>query len=446
MQSVRSLIKNQRGIGIVEGLVGSVIVGITAVGLGVSINMMAKARIKTQSVSGAVALESVIINALQDPETYRPFQAILKAGDINRVRSELFLPAPSWGNGQLRPSLSGQFFSMDGSTCSGGFSNKACVLSLKFDVRMDTPAPNPSYSFAYSIETNNEVVVMAPIGVPPSPNFRSEDYKLAMPSSVVNDELIACEETNAIAANGFDFDTGRLHCLEAPRLGASPSGDDCPVGSFPVALTLSGNRVVFQCQALRSVSCNDAFYALNNFMPSSLDPRNPSLPTQTANSRCDFTGQTTVTARTGPSYSRLPLTGTSGMVRSAYGVTNGIFCPTGYRARIVSCTANVAVTANTPANQCPTGYPLACPPAPAGTWYGATGGYADPLVSPINVGQTLSSVSGQRATCVLRNGGQPGMANNQAGWSGFINMSVACDVDTGTWPPRRPSQCTGAGC
>lgn len=437
---------NNRGFGVIEGLVGASILAVTALGLGVAINSMAKSRIKTQTASSAVSLESTIITAIQDPAIYQPFKEELRAGNLDLIRQNFFLPAVGWGDGRLRLSLDGQFFSSDGSACSGGFANKSCVLSLKMDIRQDALPPKPEYSFAYSIETNSNVITMAPIGVPPNSSFATESFKLAMPSVAVADDVVGCEELNAVAAKGFSFDTGKLHCLEAPRLGPSPTGDDCPDGHFPVALRVFENRVTFECQALRSVSCIDRFYALNNFMPRSLDPRNPSLPTRTENSRCEFTGLNSVAARTGPVYGRLPLVGTTGPVRAAYGIKNGWFCPSGYRARIVSCTAQVAPTPQTPASPCPVGYPDPCPALVSGAWFGASGNYSDPPVAPINLGQTISSVSGQQATCILDNENQPGLANNKAGWSGFVNMDVACDLDTDEWPLELPSICEGNGC
>lgn len=448
-----NFLKNKSGQGIVETLMGGAIIGVTAVGLGVAINSMAKSRAKTQAVSNAVALESTVVGTLQDPTIYANYKTELKNGQIDQFRSNFRMPTPGWGGGSI--GIGNTAFTQSGNTCTGFPTNKDCVINLNLQVTSTGGTP-PTYAFAYQIQTNGNNVNMVPLGSAATDSngdgygdtFAADAYRMIVPSSIFNED-IGCE-AGGIAASGFDFDSGKLLCLSL-----NPTSLTCPAGQYPVGLELDPDNqkvIRFKCQALHQIGCdngsspNDRYYGLNKFDPAALASGSP-----LTGSECVFVARTTEPALTGPVGSAVagsrPLAGTNGSGASyRYGIKGpggeayGTFCPVGYNARITLCQAVLDNTPGMPP-RCPTGFPRNCtgetnPDWQAGVWYGPAATYDGPLVAPVNVGQAIGEVSGNKARCYLNNSGQP----PNAGWTGYVNMAVVCEADTNVYPPTKPAK------
>lgn len=444
---------NDKGMSIVEILMGAAIVSIAGMGLTVAVQSMARAQIKTQVVADAVSLETLLARAIQEPTTYTSYKTLLQQGDdasFEQFKTQFRVAVPSWGSGQL--AIGETYFSRSGEVCAN-FSVNNCLYRVNLQVQR-TPGTPPTYAFAYRIQLNEDMVPMTPLGAKTSDaagntylgnNFAVDDYRYKVPTSVTAANIVCASGQIAM---GFDASTGLLNC-------AGVSTAPCPANTIPIGIQIVNNNVQLNCQPVRRITCSDGTansvaYALSSFQLNTLDSRVPAS-TAVSGARCAFVAQSQVSALTGgegqEQAASLPMSGGNGWdtsgTRFRYGITGpggwGTFCPAGYNAVITQCAAVLANVSGMP-SRCPTGFPRDCNSEtnaawPAGVWYGppADGSYAGALVAPLNVGTVIAQTSGNRARCVINNGGQPA----GAGWIGYVNMSVVCQVDTTVYPPNR---------
>lgn len=417
----------QFGFSFIEGLVASGLLVLAALALGYGVAATTRGREKALVVSDSMAVDSMVVSALQNANSFVAYVDMLKLGDIDQFKANFRLDTPGWGAGFVR--VGSTKFRRDHSLCTGC---SDWVYNVVLDVEMLSAPPNVRYGFAYAVIANSQMAAMAGLGSQPDAtglHFPLADYKLIIPESLLS-ETLRCA-SDEIAAYGLDLQTADLKCWKGPQF----PNDACPSGTIPVGLQVNVDRITFKCQPLFHLSCGN-MYAMNGMVPTVLAQvsATPSLA-----GSCVFVAQQSVPARSNAS--------TASVAEGVIGVTQigsefyGTFCPLGYRAIIEECTALLGPTPTSP-TRCPTGYPNACPtPAmdptvPNGAWYGAAATYDGALVRPVIPVAADRVVSGDaslitnptdpninKAFCRLNN---PVQASG-AGWSGSVRMRIRCD-------------------
>ena len=420
---------NAKGFSLVEGMIAASLVVASAVALGNAIMATYQSREKALIVSDAMELDSIVVNSLQNVNSFITYVPMLKLGNLEQFKIDFRLSSPTWGGGQLQ--IGNTKFRKDKSVCTN-CSEQEWAYRLVLDVAMLSPPPNVAYGFAYHIEANGQTSTMGSLGFPTTDgvHFALSSYKMMIPETLFSQSLRCAAD--GIIASGVDLTTGQMHCWKQPNI----PGDHCAAGSIPIGLQIVADRIAFKCLPMRSLGCDD-LYVVNRLSPSTLGLL---TATPTLAGSCVFIAQDSVPAKSNPATANIGqgVTGTTLIGGELYGT----FCPQGYRAVIEECTAILGATATTP-SRCPTGYPNSCPtsvqdPAvPDGAWYGAAATYDGPLVSPVIPAPQDRIVKGDGSTiydplspnlnkafCRLNNPVQAG----GAGWSGNVRMRVRCDL------------------
>lgn len=404
-------IKTSSGFSLIDILMASLIISVAAAGLGVAVNSSVSTRQKLDVVNNMVAVESLLIEQLQNPDVFKEptYIAALTKRDLTTFRSQFVLSMPEWGNAQFRltgPTAATRY-RRNGSVCSAGCTD--WIFQLSFDIRETSSSPNPpAYAFAYNLSANPEVASMPSMGMPQP--FTTASYQIVLPAkSFLGDDT--CDASTDVGMTGFNFQTGQAICLHKPTL-------SCPLGSFASGLKTfpeTGTEpplgLEYSCQRIQKVEC-PLGYALTLLKPAELDIRNHAAPV-TDKAACVFMA---VDQENSP----------TGVIRAESGIS-GTFCHNGYDALIVSCRGYVARTDKTP-DPCPVGAPVgACPLIEDGAWYGAPATYegspVPPYIPPAHLRAIASRPGGRNtASCVLNN---PPQASG-AGWTGYVELEVRC--------------------
>lgn len=317
--------RNSRGFSIIEALIAAALISIAALGLGNAVSKLSQSRQKSQMVSLSIGFEASMIAALQSPSTYSAYKAQLQHGQIPTGMSII---VPGDTPVTLTPGQT-VYLTKNLQTCQG-FSDANCALQVSLSQLQNIGG---QFSFAYFIQGNPKMPAMTPLG---SPNL--DDYSVTIPVDVYQDKGtdINCDDpTVDIGMMGIG-DDGKPICLQKPT-----AADTCATGTLAKGFQVifdpgtKNFRLAFQCSTpLRVLTCPapagspyPGGYALQSFLPVSLDPSSAS--SSLAYNTCIFVASNpSAYANSG---------GTNYVLTQRDGVQMTNACPPGYKPQATRC-------------------------------------------------------------------------------------------------------------
>jgi type II secretory pathway pseudopilin PulG len=287
--------KIPRGFTIVQVLVSLAVLGIALKGLSSFMSYMDRSTRRAQVISTMMALEGMILGALEDPGSY---PATYPSGSDQNARDQYF-----YSNFQLvyhdapQPVILGRAdgqtqsaFSVKGDPCAiSQWGRGSCLVRVSFSVTPNPATTPPPRVFAanYTIEVAPGFLrtgdAVAPIRVSEHP-IDASLYRGALGNPT------RCDPNTTLGVRGVDMATGEVLCWARPA--ATPA---CPANSFATGFHISGGTLTADCTPFRSVSCPSG-YSLYTLSPVVLDSRQSPFA---GDATCVYQGQGVVPKRGG---------------------------------------------------------------------------------------------------------------------------------------------------
>lgn len=399
-------VRNVDGSSIVTVLMAAGLISISVVGLGTIMSNLGKTSQKSRLISTTLALESALVNAIQDEDNYASVRDTMAA--VSAPMSVTGLELKSNGE-KIAVVGTPLYYDLNGKICS----HSNCPIKLEADIRCTPASPYASCSAAYRISTKpatgeGTAAPVASVGAKGSGAFTNADYVIPiLYNFYVQKSAAACDPSATLAVTGFSRDTGIPYCIEKPQ-------SACPAGTIAKAITFTNTtdlngRLAFACSPLKKLTCPTG-YSIQNFSPTSLD----SSPSGT----CVFIGKDNVAWRTNP---------------PAAPSVSGTFCPTAHGFYKTQATCTLVNVVATPGRQsfncnphdcnctpCPATAPPGCTPS-CSTCYDTC--YND--VSPVAGSISKSDGADATASCTVNIPAQPGNAP-AAVWRADVQMTGKC--------------------
>jgi Tfp pilus assembly protein PilV len=417
MSKARGL--NAHGFTITEVLVAAVIIAVSGLGLASAMQHLNFSRKKTQMISQTVALESSLISAIQDPNSYSSNAALLTAMSSGQNITDALQPTLQvsvYSNTQSTeistPIVAGGapiYYDKnnDVTTAAGDWMSSVTLSKLAKVQNL--------YAYNYQIKGNPAVASIPILGASTVTAPTSNAGSIPIPKESLqfasSAQTTSCTAANDLAMLGLGQD-GNPICIrraegKCPSTSISKGFSLVLRGQSPLAYSYE-----FQCQPLRHLSCPTQVvdggvdltmnnpYALQSFVPNSLDESQGSAGVGT----CVFLAASTGTPPTG-----LPATGDNGIT-----ITNA--CPPHYHVTPNPGGCQPAANDSAPASlSCVASVPADPSTAPPG---GAVISYPD-----------ARSVRCQRQVTQVCCGDDHTRCASP--WSGHVSLTYTCTLNSG---------------
>lgn len=270
---------NQSGQSIVEVLIASSILTISALGLTSSLVNLGQSKKKSEQVSYVLALESSIASALSDSSSYSEAQrASFRAGTVPAdLRMNLQLPNSPTGTLSVQR---GQLIYLDTQLQACAGFDEECIYSFEFEVRNKNelePLLPVTFGVAYRIEMRSEDSLPLAVGAD-RPFDAVEDFELEIPPAVyrIRDQN-GCADDELFVI-GLNRASGAVQCIKRPT--NSCAANEVVTG-YRVGTTADLRlQLQLECQAVTANVTCPAKYSLQSI----------SMSGYTLNGQCIYAG------------------------------------------------------------------------------------------------------------------------------------------------------------
>ncbi len=269
-----SKIRNQTGATLISAALAAGIVVCGIAGTIASSLYLANAMRKTEATNLAVILEANLISSFNNKTNYPDsVNPNLRSGSATSLAL-----TTSFGtiNLDIQTGIGNStgtigYFKKDLSPCSGFTNDKSCIIRYEVRLKRTGNAGVNSYSFSYQIDTNPDVVDMAPLG-----SVTNFDTPIDPGNIRAEQTLTKCDPVNDLFMMGANRDTGESFCVEKP----SAANSACPPGKIPKGLNFvqylnqkKSGTIQLDCTAasMRTFTC-PSNYSLQKFDPRYSDP------------------------------------------------------------------------------------------------------------------------------------------------------------------------------
>ncbi|MCB0351553.1 MAG: hypothetical protein KDD38_10240 [Bdellovibrionales bacterium] len=271
---------NNRGFTIPELLIASAMTLIAVSGIVTFSSVWKRNYDKSYATYMAVALESALLSAMVDPETYTPavINQLAAGGAPPRITLNLTgLDNTSGGKLTITTNSRPMFVGQNLEACSG-FQEASCLVQIEVRTGRD-PAGN--YAFAYDVQLNPKLhtpshSTLKRTNQPALPGNTSPtlatpwdnraSYTVAIPNVLYKKSDVAVCGANTVGIRGVNRDTGSVECIKQTEAGSA-----CPVGTFPQGVRIindATSEIGFKCSQPATVpTCKDKNYSLSRFSP-----------------------------------------------------------------------------------------------------------------------------------------------------------------------------------
>lgn len=277
-RALKSRLMGERGDSFVSILIaGGLLSGTAVVGGGV-MKLMRQDATYSSVMSTAIAAESAISQALQNPGTYAnpAHTAAMRAGGVNLLGGVAITGERGiLGAGVTLARIGGAVqLNRDGLPCSSGQTNpndaSFCAVTTNVQINCTGTSPNTTCRAAYQVAVNT--AANAGVSVPP---FGAAAWPPAAAdfSTLIGYDLFRRAGAKTVCAptelfvTGMDKANGTITC-------ASPSDISLPVNGIPNVVSRGGApgyRMQFGSRQADIASCGDSKYALQQVDPRNLD-------------------------------------------------------------------------------------------------------------------------------------------------------------------------------
>ena len=260
------MIVNNRGFTIPELLIASAMTLIAVSGIVTFSSVWKRNYDKSYATYMAVALESALLSAMVDPETYTPAiqTKLAKNANLNQPVGQ----KPALGVGKNGPEIpfeltgldtpNGEplkittntpvFISPEFNDCKDNFDNPRCRIRLEVRAKK---LPSGLYAYAYDLQLNPKLHTPSqstlkrspPGGAVVDPWSLPESYTVPIPNSLFKQTSAGACDQNSIGVMGVNRDTGQVTCIKKsdPNLA-------CSKGSLPIGIFVNANNEIqFKC-------------------------------------------------------------------------------------------------------------------------------------------------------------------------------------------------------
>ncbi|MEZ0391622.1 MAG: type II secretion system protein [Pseudobdellovibrionaceae bacterium] len=426
------------GFSLIEILAATALISVSALGLGMGLQKMAKSRQNVKTVTAGMAIESAIQAAIQDPVQYDSEAIYDMRNGLNNVRTMSFdltvaLADSADVSTVTIPTNSNVYFNSNGSVCSSCLENTTdWAFKAQIEIeRQNVPgAPGIlTYGLAYRFQYNPNLYIFKNMGVADnagsgSPSgsgsgsgpsaFTNSDFKWIIPREIyMNPAGQSCAlGSQNVVVTGIDTNTGQVNCL---KVGDADPATRCAPGQVATGWTYetspSGAKLPKLKMACKNIApagnCPSLApgydYAVQSIVPDSFDP-NATSPRQ---GRCIFIADRTqaVAMHSGTS---------KRSVRFDICPDFYTFVPAPARAATNGCWfSSVTPLQGWRAQACPAGY---------------TGQDWVQDVDPALPLAVTGVVSGSSVTCTLQNDQQtlPPGPTNYSGYQALVRVAGTC--------------------
>jgi hypothetical protein len=398
-----------KGFAIVEALVAAGIIGMSMIGMGVGLRKVAETRSLVKEVSSALAIESSLQAAIQDPSQYSAISETLRHGVTNVPTFQFQLHLTDLEGVEKTISLTANSdikFKADGSVSPGEAADWAFQVRVQ-GVRKGMTLV-PIYALAYQVKFNPQTVRLANLGAT-TDNFQDNDYKWMIPLEGYQDMSVqTCNLSDRdVIVTGINKETHQVSCLKvgdsskcaADEIATGWVYETATSGGSPIRQLKMGCRKLSALPACPSLGAGGYEYVIN-----SIDPRST---TSTPHGQCVFIAQ-------GSANVTMNLSGVASTRSSTFNV-----CPPHYEFKPAASTSNGCV-ANV--QQSFNGWTeVGCPAGEVGVnWV------QNFTPAPLNISGAILN-GGTQVSCSLSNDQQmlPG-ADNWAGFEAKISVNGSC--------------------
>ncbi|RZA07479.1 MAG: hypothetical protein EOP11_07590 [Proteobacteria bacterium] len=283
-RKVRILL-GQRGDSLVSVMIAAGLLSGTAVVGGGVMKLMKKDASYTSVMSSAIAAESAIMQALQNPSTYAnpAHTASMRAGGGNRLAGVNIYGERGIGSltqGVVLATLGSTVrLNRDGTPCSPGESNPLsssfCAITTNVDIFCSNP-PGVTCRAAYQVQVNaaaNGNTPVPPFGAPSWDTNAYPPTPLGNYITLISYDLYRREGaktacfTDELFITGIDKSNGNITC-------SRPTNNILPDNRIPTTVTYSGapdHEMRLDSRPMETAVCQDPKYALQQISALDLD-------------------------------------------------------------------------------------------------------------------------------------------------------------------------------